>query len=64
MSGKDSRVNFATAEALAFGTLAIHRGIGSKGQEFRATEGLNKGAYGVIIPNLNSIVRHSVQLLF
>ena len=27
MAGADSRVDFATAEALAFGTLALHRGI-------------------------------------
>ena len=47
MADGESRVSFAMAEALAFGTLAIHRGIGAQKEDWRPAEGLNKGAYGV-----------------
>lgn len=51
----DSRVNFPMAEALAFGTLALHRGVQlpgcspdiNKAAKNKAAEGLNRGAYGV-----------------
>ena len=51
----DSRVNFPMAEALAFGTLALHRGVQlpgcsphiNKAAKKKAAEGLNRGAYGV-----------------
>ena len=52
----DSRVNFPMAEALAFGTLALHRGVFPAGPAVEKYEGssskpdvgLNKGAYSVI----------------
>ena len=53
MKSSASRVSFAMAESLAFGTLAIHRGIGSRGVDQQAAEGLNQGAYGVCFAALN-----------
>ena len=55
MEDGDSRVNFPMAEALAFGTLALHRGVQlpgcgpdiNKASEKKAAAGLNRGAYGV-----------------
>lgn len=56
VAGPDSRVDFAMAEALAFGTLLLHQGVTPPGvalepgvQEayFDPTLGLNKGHYSV-----------------
>jgi len=50
MASPDSRVNFPMAEALAFGTLALHRGVRPSGVEEVASQpevGLNEGAYSV-----------------
>ena len=50
VENKECRVNFAMAEALAFGTLALHRGeesSGGEGDQVSAAEGLNRGAYAV-----------------
>ena len=45
-----SRVSFAMAEALAFGTLALHRGLRPPGADeaaYQPADGLNRGAYSV-----------------
>lgn len=50
MENNESRVNFPMAEALAFGSLALHKGVQIPGASCdinKATEGLNKGAYAV-----------------
>ena len=50
VEGEASRVNFAMAEALAFGTLALHRGLRPPGADEAAyppADGLNRGAYSV-----------------
>lgn len=50
MEDKDCRVNFAMAEALAFGSLALHRTDktpGNSDNRDKAAQGLNKGAYAV-----------------
>lgn len=54
VNGSESRVDFAMAEALAFGTLLLHQGVAPPGvtlgqQEayFDPALGLNKGHYSV-----------------
>lgn len=44
---KDSRVDWATAEQLAFGTLVLKRHARPPGSTAQPGEGLNKGHYSV-----------------
>lgn len=52
MQEDSSRVSFAMAEALAFGSLALHRDFrppNADQSEYEPIEGLNIGAYSVSI---------------
>ena len=50
MANSSSRVNWAMAEALAFGTLALHKGVippNATAADYAPLEGLNRGSYAV-----------------
>ena len=54
----ESRVNFPMAEALAFGTLALHRGVrppGANEVAYQPETGLNEGAYSVGSPTSQGV---------